>query len=302
MTQDFTTPWATHAHDRDDPDPFHAMWLDRSVPLDDDAKAAVLEGQNSRIRQFVLPFVRPMARITIVLFQILKVAIPGSRAPRLLHWLLRWGLEWFVRPQANWLILRHFHIGSEIMAFIRCNSPYPDLPADPLKPKALADVADNLFVRHDLNLYNFVIDLNQRLRDGQRQLSAPAHVDYSMITDGSFDIAPLPRRWCNLIDLETAIDIFTPIYQLLLSDRDFWRACNSLQLDETMAIYSALIRGRADHLFLVNNKHPLVPLTTLRAGHRLMLHGMAAECLHYQLRLEKRRAATGPIGATAGTT
>jgi hypothetical protein len=31
---------------------------------------------------------------------------------------------------------------------------------------------------------------------------------------------------------------------------------------------------------LLNNKHPLVPLSTLRAGHRLVLHGLSTEMLH----------------------
>lgn len=31
---------------------------------------------------------------------------------------------------------------------------------------------------------------------------------------------------------------------------------------------------------MLNNKHPLVPLSTLRAGHRLVLHGLSTEMLH----------------------
>jgi hypothetical protein len=31
---------------------------------------------------------------------------------------------------------------------------------------------------------------------------------------------------------------------------------------------------------LVNNRHPMVPLSTRRAGFRLMLHGLSAESLH----------------------
>jgi hypothetical protein len=33
----------------------------------------------------------------------------------------------------------------------------------------------------------------------------------------------------------------------------------------------------------VNNHHPLVPLTTLRAGYRLVLHGLSTELLHAML-------------------
>ncbi len=40
---------------------------------------------------------------------------------------------------------------------------------------------------------------------------------------------------------------------------------------------------------LVNNKHPLVPLSTLQAGYRLLLHGLAAECLHATLVQIKRQ-------------
>ena len=74
--------------------------------------------------------------------------------------------------------------------------------------------------------------------------------------------------------------VYTPVYQLLLTDHDFWRASNSLQLDETLAIYCAKILATPEHLVMLNNKHPLVPLSTLRAGHRLVLHGLSTEMLH----------------------
>jgi hypothetical protein len=289
MTKSFIPQIADIPHDKRDPHPFLAMWLDRSVPIDDEAKAAVLVGMNSRFRQFVLPFLRPLARLTIILLQVFKAVLPCTAAPKLLHLLLYYGLTCCVKRQANWLILRHFHIGSELLAFIRANVPGVEISADPLKPQTLNDVKDNLFLRHDLNLYNFVIELNAQLRAKNLTIQKREQIDYSPITDSDFPIAELPDRWHNLVDLESAIELFTPIYQLLLTDHDFWRASNSLQLDETIAIYAATIRGDASGLFLLNNKHPLVPLSTLKAGYRLMLHGLAAECLHYQLRLLKRQ-------------
>jgi hypothetical protein len=93
----------------------------------------------------------------------------------------------------------------------------------------------------------------------------------------------------NFLDLESAIEIYTPLYQLFLTDSDFWRACNSLQLDETVALYSSKLLGDASYVGLVNNKHPLVPLSTLQAGYRLLLHGLAAECLHATLVQFKRQ-------------
>lgn len=294
MDHDYRERIASIPHDKRDPHPLLALYLDRSVPIDDRAKAAVLVSQGSRFRQFVLPFIRPLARLLIILIQILKAILPGTAAPRFLHRLLYWGLSVFVRPEANWLILRHFHIGSELLAFVRLNTPGIDIETDPLKPTGLHDVIDNIFLRHDLNLFNFVIALNAQLREKGLEVRPQPTVDYSMITDGEFPIEAMPNRWTNMVDLESAIELFTPIYQILLTDNDFWRASNSLQLDETIAIYAATIRGDANGVWLVNNKHPLVPLSTLRAGFRLMLHGLAAECLHYQLRLSKRRQLVVP--------
>jgi hypothetical protein len=55
--------------------------------------------------------------------------------------------------------------------------------------------------------------------------------------------------------------------------------------------------GRSGALFLVNNKHPLVPLSTLRAGHRLVLHGLATEVLHTAL--ARKREGREPGAPTA---
>ncbi len=287
---DFRTVIGDIPHDRADPHPYLALLLDQSVPIDEAAKGAVLEGMNSRFRQFVLPFIRPLARMCIILLQVVKAILPHTAAPRLLHILLRWGLVLFVRPQANWLILRHFHIGSELLAFIKSNTPDVGIVSDPLKPGRVEDVQDNLFLRHDLNLFNFVIDLNRGLRQQGLELTAPAQIDWSAISDGDFPIREPPSRWTNIIDLESAIELFTPFYQLLLTDRDFWRASNSLQLDETIGIYVGTILNDQRGLWLINNRHPMVPLSTLRAGYRLMLHGLSAECLHYRLRQLKRSA------------
>jgi hypothetical protein len=74
---------------------------------------------------------------------------------------------------------------------------------------------------------------------------------------------------------QTAIEIYTPLFALFLSDHDFWRSSNSLQLDETIALYVGWLFDREEIVGLVNNKHPMVPLSTMEAGFRLMLHGLA---------------------------
>ncbi len=269
------------AHDKNDPNPFLAVYLDQGIPFDQEAKAAYLKDCASRSRQFILPILRPLARLLIIVFQLYKILLPKAfTSSKILHRFLYWGMKQFISPEANYMILRHFYLGSEIIQFIRDNVPGVDVQLNPLKPTNLEPVKDDLFLIHDLNLYNFIINMNREIRDKQLEVSKQDRLNLDAITATRIPIEPMPKRWTNKLDLLTAIECFTPIYQLFLTDSDFWRATNSLQLDETIGIMASRIIGSNDRLALINNKHPMVPLTTLRAGFRLVLHGLATEQLH----------------------
>jgi hypothetical protein len=290
----------TMHHDPNDPNPWLALYVDQSTPIDAEVKRAWLADSSSWSRQFLLPIVRPFARLTIVLFQVVKTLLPKAfTSSWLLHRVLARALYIFVRPEANWLILRHFHMGSQILDFIARNVPDTRVPLKPLQPRSLPDLRDNVFVQHDINLFNFVINLNRELRAQGREVERVEHPDFAGVTDGNFGIEAMPNRWHNFIDLQTAIELFTPVYQIFLSDHDFWRATNSLQLDETIAIYIARILDQPHNLVLLNNKHPMVPDTTLRAGYRLVLHGLSSEML-YELLVRAKRA--GPAATATGVT
>jgi len=270
----------------EDPNPWLALYLDASLPLSDEVKAALAANSGSKSRQFMLPLIRPCAKLTIALFQIIKIIIPNKfTSSKILHYLIYRGLKAFVRPDANYLILRHFHIGTEILEFVATNVPGVSIPLNPLRPRTLADLKDDVFLKHDLNIYNFLIRLNREMKQKGIKLTRQPNPNFDCISTGPFDIdeASLPNSWLNFLDLESAIELYTPLYQLFLTDSDFWRACNSLQLDETVALYTSRLLGDTSYIGLVNNKHPLVPLSTLQAGYRLLLHGLAAECLHAAL-------------------
>jgi hypothetical protein len=281
------TDFSSLEYDRADPDPWLALYLDQSIPIDDAAKRAILTTQQSRSRQFLLPIVRPFARLAIVIIQLFKTVIPDRfTSSRLLHRILVWTLNTWVSPEANTLILRHFHLGSQILAFIAANVCGADVPLSPLEPVTLDELRDDVFLRHDVNLYNFIIELNKQLRQRGLRIEHQPIPDLSAIAEPPpFEM--FPRRWTNFIDLQTALEIFTPLYQLLLKDGEFWRASMSLQLDECVAVYATSILGDRSLLALVNNRHPLVPMSTLRAGFRLMLHGLATESLHAILLQQK---------------
>ncbi|WP_120971392.1 hypothetical protein [Comamonas sp. lk] len=272
--------YTDHDWDERDPSPWLALYLDQSTPLPDEVKAAWLRDCSSGSRQFFLPMIRPMARLSMMVIQVLKVFLPKRWShSMLLHRLLAFSMNKFVSPEANWLIMRHFHLGSQVLQFVAANAPTP-VSTSPLTPVEIDDVKDELFLRHDLNLFNFVIRLNKALRAENKELVPVAEPDFSMIHNPDLQLADMPRGKLNLLDLQSAIEIYTPVYQLLLTDNDFWRASNSLQLDETVAIYCAKILASPEHLVLLNNKHPMVPLSTLYAAYRLVLHGLSTEMLH----------------------
>ncbi|MCT9809440.1 hypothetical protein N0K08_02210 [Acidovorax sp. Be4] len=287
--------YTDHAWDERDPSPWLALYLDQSTPLPDEVKAAWLRDCSSSSRQFFLPLVRPMARVSMILIQLLKIFLPKRWShSMLLHRLLALSMNRFVSPEANWLIMRHFHLGSQVLAFVAANAPVA-VTATPLTPMVIDDVKDELFLRHDLNLFNFVIRLNKALRTENKELLPVPEPDFSMLRQPDLRLEDMPRGKLNLLDLQSAIEIYTPVYQLLLTDNDFWRASNSLQLDETVAIYCAKILASPEHLVLLNNKHPLVPMTTLYAAYRLVLHGLSSEMLHSLL----MRMARGEIPVPA---
>ena len=283
-------------HDPRDPNPWLATYLDQSTPLDDGVKRAWLADAASGSRQYLLPLIRPLARTCIVLIQLAKIVVPRNwSASRMLHRILARGMQATLSPQANWLILRHFHLGSQILAFIAANSGVK-VPLSPLEPMGIDDLKDELFLKHDLNLFNFVINLNKALRAEGRTLAPQplGQLDFSMLEQPALQLADMPTGRLNGIDLQSAIEIFTPVYQLFLTDNDFWRASNSLQLDETIGIYCATILNSPEHLILLNNKHPLVPMSTLRAGYRLVLHGLSTEMLHCLL-MQMKAAQAQPV-------
>lgn len=104
----------------------------------------------------------------------------------------------------------------------------------PLKPHDFEAVKDDLFLKHDLNLYNFVINLNRQLKEKNLVIKGREPIDFGMITPDRFNHIEFPDRWTNILDLRSSIELFTPFYQFFLTANDFVRASNSLQLDETI--------------------------------------------------------------------
>lgn len=282
------------AYDPRHPDPWLALALDQSLPLATCAKEALVRGQRSVSHRWLRPVVCVGATALLALAAVARTILP--RRPNLngpLHRLIGWGLKTFASPDANTLILRHFHIGTELLAFIKANAGPVSVETVPLRPTTLKALEDNVFLQHDLNVFNFIIQLNLSLRAQGRELEPPAQLDFSMISDEPFALKPLPQGPLNVVDVQTAIEAYTPLYALMLPREDFARAAHSLQLDETIAIYVARILGSDYHMAFLKNGTPLLPASRFSAARRLMLHGLDCEALHGWLRQLKARQRAG---------
>jgi hypothetical protein len=292
-----TNQFEDFKHDSRDPNPWLAMYLDSSIPINKETKLALMRDNNSRSVTYLLPLIRIWSKITMFFIHLFKFFFPKLiNSSKILHRLLAWGLRNFVSRDANLLIFRHFHVGSEIMQFISKNIEGIEIETSPLKPRDFKDIHDDMFLKHDLNLYNFVINLNSQLHEKNLGIKGKSTLNLDMITPDRFDHIEFPNRWTNVLDLRSSIELFTPFYQFFLTSNDFVRASNSLQLDETIGIYTSQILNAPAHLGLVNNKHPMVPETTYSAAYRLVLHGLAAETLHAILvRIKQQQFADGVI-------
>lgn len=291
-------PFKTMAFDPKDPDPWLALYLDHSLPIDDVAKRCLLIGQRSWSRRWLFPVSRPAVFLWFCLVKVFRAITPNHpNLNGLLHKTIHWGLRTFGSPETNTLILRHFHIGSELLAFMKHNAglgaDVEQVSSHPLRPTRLKDIEDNLFLQHDLNVFNFIIELNKALNAQGRELLPADRIDFSMISDSFPEFEEFPDGLLNKVDVQTAVEFYTPMYALMLPRADFVRAAHSLQLDETVAIYIARILGTDYHLNFIKNGHPMIALSTLQAGYRLMMHGLDCEALHGWLRVLKARQAAG---------
>ncbi|HEY8190696.1 MAG TPA: hypothetical protein VIF12_08415, partial [Micavibrio sp.] len=214
-------PFDPATHDPANPDPWLALALDQSTFFAQSAKEALLENNNSRSRKVLLPIIRPLARVSIAVVKLARIVVPERfSSSKALHRLIAWGMKNFLSKEANYLIIRHFHIGSQILRFLNDNLAGGKLPAYPLHPREVDDFKNNMFVQHDLNIYNFVIELNKYLRETNRRIEAIPidRIDFSAIHDFDHEIMPLPDKWHNRIDLQSAIEIYTPLFAVFLSD------------------------------------------------------------------------------------
>lgn len=178
--------------------------------------------------RYVRPLARISSRILVALITVVKRLLPFQFSSHLmLDHLGIWFMSRFVSEEGGELLLRHFVIETNVLAFIARNGGIAE-PA--LRPVCLDELDDNAVIVHDLNLYEVLAALGGRPLPRPEERSAP--LDFSMLRVDP--IVPSPKRRLLRLDLETGMCFMNIMFCLLTSSGEYRRAVHSLQLDESV--------------------------------------------------------------------
>lgn len=240
--------------------------------------------------RFVRPPARIMSRVVVALIVVVKRILPFELSShRLLDRLGIWFLSRCVSVEGGELLLRHFVLETNVLAFIARNSGVSE---PELRPERLEELDDNAVIVHDLNLYEVLAALGNRPLPRREQRITP--LDYSMLEVGPIDVSAT-RRWLRL-DLETGLCFMNIAFALLTTSDEYRRAVHSLQLDESLLGCLAELTG--DEVFRTWKPSGYIPIvrTNRDVPRDLFAHAVIHEYAHARLLHHAERAK--PCGNT----
>lgn len=276
---------------RRNPNTWDTIYLDQAIPVDSVAKAYMIQDLQSWTRNYLLIPIKLLANVLLALIMSVKRLLPFQfNAYSLMHRSAAFFLKHFVSPEACYLIVRHICLGSNLVNFLIDNGPDTKIEKSQLYPRTVDDLAKDAFLEHDLILYNFVLDYHQAQLANPQWLEEVKQrgLNYESIQPVKVEVNFTQRRPWQILDLESAIELFKVFYSLCLTSDEFARAVLSLQFDENFGIYVSTITNDYHWNHVITNRHPLAPNSPFQAARDLMLHGIISEYLHRYLEIRKQ--------------
>jgi len=269
---------------------YEVLACDDSLPIDGEALRCWLADLSNPLRWAVLPLLRVCCSVNLHLTYFLKRLIPIQfRAHRFLQWMICFFMKYFVTPEANVLIIRHFGVESNLLNFITANSQ-GEVEAVDLYPKMIRDLMEHSFVAHDQALFRTWLALGSM--KGENWPIEESQLDFSTWKPLGIEYDTNHKKWTQFIDFETAHELFKSVFCLFLTATEYESAINSFQLDQSIAIRISRILGDPEILEMAHNRFPLFLVDPSNLTYRFALHGLFCEHLHETLEQIQRRAAT----------
>jgi hypothetical protein len=280
-------------YDRSNPSLLHVLAIDDSLPIDKEAARCWLINLEHPFRLTLMHFCRFGATITLCTAYMLKRLIPIQfSAHRPLQATICWFMHWFVSPEANYIILRHFWTESNIINFVIANSRNRQTEPVKLYPAAIDDLLEQTFIDHDIVLFNALYDLGPT--EHENWPLPKDKLDFSLMRDIDLKFDLTDRKPTQFLDFETAHELFKALFCFLLTANEYERSINSLQFDQSLAIRVARITGNPEVAAMAANTYPMFIVGPLHLSQRFVLHGLFTEHLHEhleRLRTESKQAA-----------
>ncbi|MCB9660879.1 MAG: hypothetical protein R3B40_19310 [Polyangiales bacterium] len=233
--------------DRDNPGLFHALSVDPTLPMDPASVASQVRDAQRWTRRYLFPTVKVLVLVALRLVLIVKRVLPVQlSSQRLLSWGSVFFGRWFASPEAAEFILRHFVIETQIVNFIARNAGRGDVAEVDLLPTRPEHLGHwdgmNATIRHDVNVFNLVIDLGESEVADVHARVPLAQLDFGMLAMPPIDTLPDARR---LLSLDTYTTLYVSCFWIAFCADEpvLERAINSFQFDESLLTTLANLTG-----------------------------------------------------------
>jgi hypothetical protein len=270
--------------DRPGPGIFDALRGDPSLYFDRDALRLLELDQRGFSHRFLRVPLRTLSRFIVGVIVFVKRLMPFEFSNHsTLDRLGIWFLSRCVSKEGGELLLRHFVVETNVLAFIARNAGVTEAT---LRPTSLAQLDNNAVIVHDLNVYELLAGL-----EGEDLYQRGAYpLDYSMLDVPRVD-AGSQRRYLRL-DLESGLSMMNIAFALLTTNLEYQRAVHSLALDENLLGCIAELTGDEAFRAWRPPGYALIVRTNRDVPRYLYGHAVVHEYILGRLRWHQRKVAT----------
>ncbi len=237
-------------------------------------------------RKYLLPLIRLGCLSTIFIVRILRRLSPFQPQSQ---WILNVVSIFFARriisPEALYLLIRHFHVETNLINFVARNAGGTGIQEAGNKPDGPGDLGDvegvNATILHDANMFNFIVDLGHAEGANLTERIPLEEMDFSALEFPEPDVE-VSGRFLNL-DFESTLYMIVAFMTTFLHEDTAESAANSLELDESLLHIIANYTGDERFRNWAPLKFPNYIQWPKDVARSLFLHIMALEYAHTRL-------------------
>ena len=266
-----------------------AIAVDDALPIAPEAVELWMKDIQKKSRWIIRPVLQFIFAILLhIIWALKRLPLPQFSAHKLLQRQICFYCNYFVTPEANELILRHFTTESNILNFMQENMQPNKVPPLELYPKTINDMLKDTFVEHDQELFRMIRDLGPADRSDWPK--KPSELGWDNWREMKIDPGVRERRWTQVLDFETAHALFMCLFCFLLTAEEYRDSINGFKLDQSIAIKIGEMIGDPTLAEYAYNKYPLYFVGPWNLGERFLMHGFFTEYLHARLEQERIQA------------